>query len=196
MHLAGVQIEVPDHHPSRQHPFLQTLLGVALRVLGQIGLSNVLTLYEDARNRAIGVEQWLIQQIHVAVARHAGADVGNGRLDAVGHHRLASIEDIVEHCLKPLAGDIRQGLPDRLAKQLALAHQVVVSLIDHLKNMLFAAQDGNEARRLVEQAAQMTTLVVQNARHGFVHLRAVEIFRRFRVCQRGLNRSDFGIAIE
>ena len=151
----------PEHHGRALGHELEALLALAQSRLGPLLLRDVVALHEDAGDRAVVIEDRLVDEIeetllgllvrvHSEVDAHAATDEG---LAAAGY-AVEKIEEALPH-------HFGQRFADRLADELGPAHQRAVGGIREREDVVGTAEGRDEARRLLEQLAQMLPLLVQ-----------------------------------
>nr|GFA26693.1 hypothetical protein [Tanacetum cinerariifolium] len=119
---------------------------------GQVRVGDVVAFTEDPGDLACGVKQGLIDEIQVT---DFGRGIGMAQLDrrALVHQALARVVHRIEPLIKALATQLRECLIDGLADVIALAEQTGVGLIDELKAVFGAIENGDETRCLLEHFA-------------------------------------------
>ncbi len=173
-HVAGGDIPVPHQHARRVHALGQAFGALFAGPLGQVGIADIVALHKNAGDLAILAEQGLVQDIDIAFPERSFGQVLQLHFQTAADKRLAAAEHLVEQFRVALQAHLGQGLRHRFADQVAVPHQFVIGRVDHLEHVALATEHGNEAGRLVEQAAQVAALVVQDARHGLVQLGVVK----------------------
>ena len=104
------------------------------------------------------VTERLINEIDVPLLERAVGLAAEHEPHVRPDERLAGLEHAVEDLEVPLALDLRNGLPDRLADQVPVADQLVVPAVRPLEDMAGPLQDGRVRRGKLEHLGQLPAL--------------------------------------
>ena len=111
-------------------------------------LGDVAAFGEDAGNPAMSIADRLKDEIDEALFRPPCRIPLQIDGQTAADERLLRFVDLVEQLVEALSSDLRQGLEERLADDLAPADELVLGLVDELEHMVGTAVDDHEARGL------------------------------------------------
>ena len=145
----------------RQHRQELVLLAVggAQLVLDALAHGDVAAFHEDALDVALRAADRLVHEVDEALFQRRAGFALDAHRHRMAHERLARLVDLVEQLEEALVRDLGQRLARRLADQLAAADQLQVGLVGDLEHVIRAAQHGEDAGRLLEQAHQALVLL-------------------------------------
>ena len=159
---APVLVAHPQHDRRVFGDEAEPLLALAQGGLVALLLGDVMPLEEDARGGAVGDDR-LVDEIEIALVDRPARTMLQLELRVAADKRLAGPVDLVEQSDKALRRHLGHGFADRLSQYFPMADQRAVGLIHHGELMFGAAGDGDEARRLLEHAAQALAFRVELA---------------------------------
>jgi hypothetical protein len=111
-------------------------------------------LHEDSGNRAVGLVNGLVEEIHEALlARSLGHGLQH-EAHILTDERLARLVDAIEKLVEALTGDVRKRLANGLADHRPPPNELQIGSVGELEDVVLTAQDGDEARGLLEQQTQ------------------------------------------
>ena len=139
-------------------------------------LGDVVPLHEDAAHRTVRVGDGLVHEIEVALVDRAA---GRGLHVEPGGRRLvrpSCAEDLVEQLDVALGDGVGKRLGHSTAGHVAMIDRPLVGGVGQMEAMLRAAEEGDEARGLLEHLSERGGLGAQEAHLG-LELLARQDFR-------------------